>query len=87
MQNGAFKAAAPLPSSALWPQQGSLPWAECGPQRHAQPGPQNGAIFGMRVLAGGIQDLQVSVLDWGPKSYDCVLLHRGDTVMGVLGAA
>ena len=71
----------------LWAGQGSLPWAECGPQRHAQPGPQNGAIFGMRVLAGGIQDLQVSVLDWGSKSYDCVLLHRGDTVMGVLGAA
>lgn len=63
--------------------QGTLPWAEYGPQRHAHPGPQNGAIFGMRVLAGGIQDLQVSILDWAPKSYVCLFLHRGDTVMGV----
>ena len=67
--------------------QASLPWAECGPQRHAHLGPQNGAIFGIRVLASRIQDLQVSILDWAPKSYDCLLLHRGDTVLGVRGPA
>lgn len=37
----------------------------------------------MRVLAGGIQDLQVSILDWGAQVPVCLFLHRGDSHGGV----